>query len=105
MDNRLEVLNVRTRGIGRTQPVTLPELARGDGDPSAARLADREAFDFGTRSMVAFATYDRSLLRAGDTLAGPALIDEGTSTTVVHSGQQVTVNPFGHLLITAGGAA
>jgi N-methylhydantoinase A len=50
--------------------------------------------------MARFAVYDRARLAPGDTLAGPALIDEGTSTTVVHSGQRVDVDPYGHLLVT-----
>jgi N-methylhydantoinase A len=105
MDNRLQVLNVRTRGIGRTTPIELPILPVGDGDPSAAHRPGREAFDFGSRTMVPFAVYDRSRLRPGDSFSGPALIDEGTSTTVVHSGQAVDIDPYGHLLITAGGAS
>ena len=101
MGNRLQILNVRVRGIGRTDRLKLATFPAGNGDPSRARLADRDAFDFGTRSTCVFAVYDRSLLQPGDVLAGPALIDEGTSTTVVHSGQQVHVDPRGYLLITA----
>ncbi len=105
MDNRLQILNVRVRGIGRTRRPALATMPPGDGDPSQARLPSRDAFDFGTRSTRVFAVYDRSLLQPGDVLAGPAVIDEGTSTTVVHSGQQVRVDPRGYLLITAGAAS
>ena len=38
--------------------------------------------------MVEFAVYDRTRLAPGDELTGPVLIDEGTATTVVHSGQR-----------------
>jgi N-methylhydantoinase A len=102
MDNRLQILNVRVRGIGRTERIELATLPAGDGDPAAARRPGREAFDFGTRSRVEFAIYDRPALRAGDAFAGPALVDEGTSTTVVHSGQRVLVDEHGYLLVTAG---
>jgi N-methylhydantoinase A len=102
MDNRIQILNVRARGIGRTERLQLAEVPPGDGDPSQAQRAEREAFDFGSRSTRSFAVYDRSLLEPGDALAGPALIDEGTSTTVVHSGQQVRVDSHGYLLVTAG---
>jgi N-methylhydantoinase A len=101
MDNRLQILNVRVRGIGRTTRPELTTYPAGDGDPSRARRPDRDAFDFGTRSTCVFAVYDRSLLRPGDVLPGPALIEEGTSTTVVNSAQQVHVDPHGYLLITA----
>lgn len=105
MDNRLQVLNVRTRGVGRTEPIELPVLAEGDGDPAQARSGEREAFDFGARELTTFAVFERSRLEPGDRFSGPALIDEGTSTTVVHSGQHVEIDRYGHVLITAGGAS
>lgn len=105
MNNRLQVLNVRVRGIGRTARLEIPTVAAGDGDPAQAHTGDRKAYDFGSRSLAPFAVYDRSRLAAGDTFTGPALVDEGTSTTVVHSGQQVTVDPHGYLLVTSEGGA
>jgi N-methylhydantoinase A len=104
MNNKLQILNVRVRGIGRTERLRLAEFPPGDGDPAQARRADRPAFDFGSRSTRSFAVYDRALLEAGDALAGPALIDEGTSVTVVHSGQQLRVDSRGYLIVTAGEA-
>ena len=53
--------------------------------------------------MVEFAVYDRTRLAPGDELTGPVLIDEGTATTVVHSGQRVAVEEHGYLLVTAVG--
>jgi N-methylhydantoinase A len=43
--------------------------------------------------------YERSTLRAGDVLPGPAIIDEGLSTTHVGAGQQATVGEYGELII------
>ncbi|MCX4472601.1 hydantoinase/oxoprolinase family protein [Micromonospora sp. NBC_01655] len=100
MGNPLQILNLRVRGIGRTDRPELGTRPRGDGDPGQALLAHRDAYDVGRRAVVPFAVYDRSALDAGDTFAGPALVDEGTSTTVVPSGQRVTVDDHGHLLVT-----
>ena len=44
-------------------------------------------------------TYDRPLLAAGNRIAGPALIEEYASTTVVHPGDVVEVDAFGDLVI------
>ena len=44
--------------------------------------------------------YERTELRAGDTIAGPALIEEHASTTVVQLGDQLEVDAFGDLIIT-----
>jgi N-methylhydantoinase A len=49
--------------------------------------------------------YERQRLAPGDALAGPAIVDEGTSTTVVHSDQSLTVDEYGHLRIRVGGGA
>ena len=100
MTNPLQILNIRVRGIGRTSRPELPLIEAGDGDPAAAMLHRRDAYDFGARAVVGFDVYDRAALRSGDTFAGPALVDEGTSTTVVPSGQRVTVDPHGYLLVT-----
>ncbi|GAA5077895.1 N-methylhydantoinase A [Thermocatellispora tengchongensis] len=100
MDNPLQILNLRVRGIGRTARPELVTRPPGDGDPGRALLGRREAYDFGARAVVPFDVYDRALLEPGDAFAGPALVDEGTSTTVVPSGQRVEVDPHGYLLVT-----
>ncbi|WP_283133961.1 hydantoinase/oxoprolinase family protein [Rhizohabitans arisaemae] len=99
MDNRLQILNLRVRGIGRTDRLELPVRPRGDGDPGRALLRRRDAYDFGVRDVASFAVYDRALLEPGDVFDGPALVDEGTSTTVVPSGQRVEVDEHGYLLV------
>ncbi|MCS5722877.1 hydantoinase/oxoprolinase family protein [Herbiconiux sp. CPCC 203407] len=105
MESRVQILTARVRGIGRTVRPGLPVLPEGDGDPARALTGRRTAFDFGTRSAAEFAVYDRSRLSPGDRFDGPALVDEGTSTTVVHSGQHVEVDEHGYLLITLEEAA
>jgi N-methylhydantoinase A len=43
--------------------------------------------------------YDRGRLPAGFTIAGPAIVEEPSTTTVVHPGQRLTVDPTGNLVI------
>ena len=101
----LQILNVRVRGIGRPRRPELARLEPGDLDPSRALIERREAFCFDRRARVEFAVYERSLLAPGDRIAGPAIVDEGTSTTIVHSDQSFSVDDYGHLLIAVGGPA
>lgn len=105
MTSRVEILNARVRGTGRTTRPSIAVLPAGDGDPSRALTGRRPAFDFGERRTTDFAVYSRAGLQPGDLFAGPALVDEGTSTTVVHSGQRVRVDEHGYLIITKGEAA
>ena len=71
-----------------------PELVE---DLPAARprasAGTRSVYDPATGAMVASALYERSELSAGDTVAGPALIIEDQTTTVVGSQHTAVVQP------------
>ena len=54
---------------------------------------------FPTTGMVDTPTYDRALLKAGNRIAGPALVEEHASTTVVHPKDVLEVDAFGNLHI------
>lgn len=100
MDNPLQIVNVRVRGIGQTQRPALQQAPDGDGDPARALVGHRDAFDFGRRATAPFAIYDRDKLVPGDRFDGPALVVDGTSTTVVPTGQHLRVDPHLNLSIT-----
>jgi N-methylhydantoinase A len=44
-------------------------------------------------------TYDRARLCAGNRIAGPALVEEYASTTVMHPGDRLEVDAFGNLVL------
>jgi N-methylhydantoinase A len=50
------------------------------------------------------AVFDRTKLFHGNVIKGPAIIEEVASTTVVEPGDTVTVNAYGHLIMTLGAA-
>jgi N-methylhydantoinase A len=92
-----ELVNIRVVALGRPANVAPQEIARGDGNPIAARVRDHELFMDG-RAMPA-TLYDRAALRAGDRVPGPAIICEMDSTTLVHAGHVGEVDDFGCILI------
>jgi N-methylhydantoinase A len=47
----------------------------------------------------------RPAMKAGDAVAGPAVIEEPNSTILIHPGDRVTVTPAGHLIIDLGSEA
>ncbi|WP_150958204.1 hydantoinase/oxoprolinase family protein [Microbacterium testaceum] len=51
------------------------------------------------------AVYDRTRLRAGDVVIGPAVIEETTTTTLLREGDRLVVDATGCLLIEIGGRA
>ena len=99
MDARIQVLNIRIRGVGGTARPTLRDLPKRGARDASPAPGSRRAWCFTTRRMTRFSTWRRQDLAAGDRIAGPALIDEGTSVTVMHTGQRLSVDRYGHLVI------
>jgi N-methylhydantoinase A len=95
----VQVSTLRVRATGRLEKPPLRKIAAATSTtlPSAART--RAAYCFAQRGYCSFGVYERSTLAAGDRIDGPAIIDEGTSTTVVHSDQTVLVDDYGNLII------
>jgi N-methylhydantoinase A len=92
-----ELVNARASVSGPRPNVTPTVLEPGTGDPAAARTGQARIFvDGGWQDA---ARYDRSLLRAGDVLPGPAIVTEMDSTTLVLPGHVATVDDSGSLLI------
>jgi N-methylhydantoinase A len=99
MKSTVQVSTLRVRATGR-----LPKPVLSRAKPAAAPAApisSREAYCFARRSFTTFQVYKRATLESGHQIAGPAIIDEGTSTTLLHSDQQLSVDQYGNLLICA----
>jgi N-methylhydantoinase A len=95
---QLEIVNVRVRLRLPAEPFTFSETARESGDGSQALCGTSQVHFDG--AWLAAATYSRDLLRSGDTIRGPALIGEYTSTTVLPPDCLLEVDRMGNLLIT-----
>jgi N-methylhydantoinase A len=93
----VQTVTLRVYGIGLVEKPELRPLQRETG--AGARAGSRDAFCFARRQTVKFDLYRRERLQPGDRLDGPAIVDEGISTTVVHSDQSLSVDPYGHLVI------
>jgi N-methylhydantoinase A len=97
----VEVVNVRTRMIGATAKPSLPRMRAGRSDARAALVDMRKAFFGGEK--LATRVYDRTRLRAGNRLAGPAMVMEYSATTVVPPGWMAKVDEYENMLIRRSG--
>jgi N-methylhydantoinase A len=98
-----DIVSLRVSAIGRLGKPEFPKIPLGDATPPlAARRATRSVIFEGTGTLEA-AVFDRTKLLQGNVIPGPAIIEEVASTTVVESGDTVTVNAYGHLIMTLGG--
>ncbi len=70
----------------------------GDRDASAAVVAEHEVTFDGTKVLTKI--YDRAKLEPGAEIAGPAIVTEFDSTTVVLPGHGATVDANYNILIT-----
>ena len=97
MDAEHELVNLRAVAMGKAQDIPTIELEKGNGDPIAAKIRDHQVWvDGGFHPAV---IYDRSKLKAGDTIPGPAIVTEMDSTTLVLPGCNAVVDPYGVIMI------
>jgi N-methylhydantoinase A len=99
-NEKAEIVSLRSATVGEMRKPPFEPIASGAAvhDPAAFR-GTRPVY-FASTGFVDAPTYDRPLLKAGNHIAGPALIEEHASTTVVHPGDIVDVDPFGDLIMT-----
>lgn len=96
VDEKTVLVNVRVTALGLSPEVALPGPGRGDGRDA---LKGRRRVYFGDGGWLDTAIYERSKLRAGNEVRGPAVIEEEISCTVVPRGLTLRVDRFGNLVV------
>ena len=82
--------------VRQGEPVTMPLRPSADGTPP--RPIDQASMWSGGRAH-AVAIYDRDTLRAGDRIAGPAIIREAIATTIVEPEWSAEMGKTGELVL------
>ncbi|MBI2290037.1 MAG: hydantoinase/oxoprolinase family protein, partial [Betaproteobacteria bacterium] len=95
----IQFVTLCVTAVGNTRRLAHQPLPPGDGSAKNALKSSHQVF-FRDAGMTECPCYDRVLLRAGDTLRGPALIEAVDSTTVVPPGWTVHCDAIGNLMIT-----
>ena len=99
MDDPVEIVTLRMRTVGLLPRPDVPKIDAGDGDAAGAKIGSRSVYRADARGHVDYAVYDRTKLRSADSLEGPAIVEEPSSTTVIHDGDVLTVGDHGELVI------
>jgi N-methylhydantoinase A len=92
-----ELVNLRAFVQGRGITIDRPVAAKGGADPKAAAVGKQKAYMDG-RDCTA-TVYDRARLKAGNRIAGPAIVMEMDSTTVILPRHHGIVDRHGNILI------
>jgi N-methylhydantoinase A len=95
-DEPLEIINVRMVALGHRAKIALPAL---DGATGGEAVEHRTVF-FDEDKGVNCPVYQRETLRPGTEIAGPALVREYASTTVMFPGDRLKVAATGELIIS-----
>jgi N-methylhydantoinase A len=92
-----ELVTLRATAHGPRPAVTAPIIPSGGSDPAAALTRVSEIWVGG--KAVSANIFDRTLLKAGNIIVGPAIITEMDSTTLILPDHEASVHTSGSLLI------
>ncbi|HEY7067022.1 MAG TPA: hydantoinase/oxoprolinase family protein [Chloroflexota bacterium] len=94
-----EFVNYRVVGYGLVPKVELPTFPSARGPAAAARAGTRRAYFDELGQEIDCPIYDRARLAPGHTLAGPCIVEQLDSTTVVLPAQALRVDGYGNLVL------
>lgn len=95
----VELVNLRVSGVGAVDKLRLPRIAEVAAGTKPEPQAMRRVH-FGEQGFVDTPVFNRADLCAGHVFAGPAIVDQLDTTTVVFPGQQARVDAYGNFIIT-----
>jgi N-methylhydantoinase A len=103
LDEELEIVTYRVIATTPLREDAGERMAPGSDYANVANDTTNNAIDawsFTKGARLAFPIKARAALAPGDTIAGPAILTEPTTTTYLDAGHVATVHPTGGLVIT-----
>jgi N-methylhydantoinase A len=97
MDAEQEVVNLRAIALGKSLELPAMKIKKGNRNPAKAKIRGTEIYADGKKRKANI--YDRDKLKAGDKIAGPAIVIEMDSTALIHHDCNAVVDAFGNLII------
>ena len=98
-EERILCVTFRAEAMGLVQKAELPERALGDPDPSEAVIGSREVWYPETGAFTETTLYAREKLAPGMAFAGPAIVEQMDTTTLVPPGVTATVDKIDNLIL------
>ena len=95
----IELIRFNVTVSGQTGGVSLPAMASNGHRPAGKPFTSRQVY-FQGHGLTETPIYRREELPAGFTATGPLIVEEVSSTTIVHPGQTLGVNSAGVMTIT-----
>lgn len=97
----VEIVNIRIEGVGKMPELEASKVPTGSADPSEAFKYARKIIFKANGKIVAFEAkvYDRYKLKAGNEIAGPAVIDQMDTTILIEPNCSASINEYGIITI------
>lgn len=95
----VQIVTFRLSASGLVDKASFRPQHDAGPDASAAKTGQRDVWMVEAGGFTPAALYNRDLLRPGNVISGPAIIDQMDTTTVVPPGMAVTVDPYLNLLL------
>jgi N-methylhydantoinase A len=98
-ENPLELMNLRITAVGAVDKTGLFERRKGTADPAKALKGKRTAYFEERGGLGEVPVFNRDLLKPGNRIPGPAIIEERITTIVVHPGWDAEVDGFENVVM------
>jgi N-methylhydantoinase A len=100
-NRHIEIVHMHVTGIGKVTSFKWKRIARGGSSPSAA-LKDKRDVVFQIRNKAKYIStpvYERKLLKSGNMIRGPAIVEQADSTSVIEPACVAKVDDFGNIIV------
>lgn len=98
-DEPAEIVSYRVAAFGLVPKLELPTFPQAAAPADAARVGSRRAYFGELGQAIDCPIYDRARLAPGHTLAGPCIVEQLDSTTVVLPDQTLRVDSYASLIL------
>ncbi len=99
-DEDVELVNMRVEAIGLVGGVEFMRIkTRGRENPEEAVKEYRECYFETLDEFIRVPVYDKNKLYAGDTISGPAIVEQYDATTIVYPGWNARVDQYGNIIM------
>jgi N-methylhydantoinase A len=96
-DEHVEIVNFRMTAVAVVPQASIASPFQNTTDLAGAKIGERDTYLGGTRTKTTL--YDRTKLAEGTKVAGPAILLQGDTTTLIEPGQTATVVELGQIEI------
>ncbi|ABO50087.1 5-oxoprolinase (ATP-hydrolyzing) [Desulforamulus reducens MI-1] len=95
-----EIVNLHLTGFGVVQKPEIGKIQQNGAVESAVKEIRPVLYE--DTGWIDTKVYDRQRLAPGVSIEGPAIVEEASASTVLYSGQELTVDVYGNLIISTG---